>query len=640
MTALDKVPRILIIDDLFGRSVPTQGNSERMGLCGDLLLVDETGDQLEEPNVEVNKPRARAVFCRAQIPATARVGDSVENDLEGALEVVASGWDQRAPGMPRWALVLLDLCFYTGKVTAKSESRRGKGMPTGRSSDEEPSSYFGLQLLDAIQARFPSLPVAVLSSKPRSEVSLNVEQLGAVDFLERGQAGLLGRLDQVLHQHGLLEDPQGEFVGRSLAVLFALREARRASKDRCLLLRGASGTGKELLARYVHRVTGRAGSLVPVNTPGLTAELWRSELFGHERGGFSGAASRRLGALRDAQGGDIFLDEIADLVPQVQAGILRVLQEKTIEPVGGQIVPIDVRFLAATNKPIEKAINDGCFRHDLFVRLKAGGELYLPRLMDRREDIPILVEAFVSSAQQEFSGGRVRDVHSEAMEKLVSHEWPGNVRELENCINRAVRTYPNLDHLLARHLDIEVETRVHRQRRSTADRVGPTEGEGEDNRASIRRMDALEVLDEWCEAGVVEFPVGLLDKDRLHGKGTTVVGGAATAILSYLALCVEITSDAKGFSSTRTWSFFTGTSGTKTSIARTHIAKLLLELMLHEKAFVAALDRSEALRWLVEDVAQRRKNLRDRLDRVCGRVGGRQGDTFPSGDQKEDETPA
>jgi DNA-binding NtrC family response regulator len=205
-----------------------------------------------------------------------------------------------------------------------------------------------------------------------------------------------------------------------------------------VLITGESGTGKELIARAIHRTSDRAAQpFVAVNVAAIPETLIESELFGHEKGAFTGAHARRLGRFELAQGGTVFLDEIGSLRLDLQAKLLRVLQEREIERVGGQrTVPVDVRVLAATNVNLKTAVRERRFREDLYYRLNVV-PIHVPPLRERRDDIPRLVEHFVRKAARECSRD-VRSVSAGALDVLVRYDWPGNVRELENVIHRAV----------------------------------------------------------------------------------------------------------------------------------------------------------------------------------------------------------
>jgi DNA-binding NtrC family response regulator len=211
-----------------------------------------------------------------------------------------------------------------------------------------------------------------------------------------------------------------------------------APTDVTVLLRGESGTGKEMVARAVYHHSQRADRpFLPVNCAAIPETLLESELFGHEKGAFTGALTRRIGRFEQCQGGTLFLDEIGDMTPATQAKILRVLQERRFERLGGaESIAVDVRLIAATNKDLEKGIREGNFRQDLYYRLKVVS-LTLPPLRERKEDIPELVRYFIQRSSANINP-RVHEVSAKAMERLLRHAWPGNVRELENAVKRAM----------------------------------------------------------------------------------------------------------------------------------------------------------------------------------------------------------
>lgn len=469
-----KPPRLLVIDDLFGRSVAGGRNTDRENLCANFLWVDVSGDLAARASCqEVVTPVAEAVFCRAQAPSCARVGDTVESDLEAALETVRNGWHRGKASELSWSMVLLDLCFYTGQVTEES-NRQSPGMPRGRPKDDDPGSYFGLTLLDAIHREFPELPIFILSSKPREAVSLEFSRRGALGFIARDDPRGPELLQEALWQHGLLPDHGRLIVGHSLPLLLALREARRAAgHGQNVLIRGERGTGKELLALYLHRTVGKGKCrpFVPVNSAGFTETIFASELFGIEPRTATNVDGK-TGLIEAADGGDLFLDEIADMPIEVQAALLRVLQDRQITRVGGRKGrPVDVRFLSATNVEIEA--KEFGFREDLLDRLRLGGTVTLPPLRERKSDIPILVEQFVRQAEDARPGALQRDVAVEAIERLLKHDWPGNVRELRTCIFDAVNRQPNVEHLVAQHLRMDGQPALPPVRRSAEERRSP-----------------------------------------------------------------------------------------------------------------------------------------------------------------------
>lgn len=230
-----------------------------------------------------------------------------------------------------------------------------------------------------------------------------------------------------------------EIVGSSPALIAVLsRVSKVAASDSTVLLTGETGTGKELVARAIHRRSPRASrAFVAVNCAAIPRELIASELFGHEKGAFTGAIQRRLGRFELADGGTLFLDEVGDLSPDNQVALLRVLQEQAFERVGGtQSIKVDVRVIAATNRDLKTAVDDGTFRQDLFYRLNVF-PLEIPPLRDRREDIPLLVEYFIDRYARK-AGKTIRRVNKRTLNLLQSYPWPGNVRELQNVIERSM----------------------------------------------------------------------------------------------------------------------------------------------------------------------------------------------------------
>jgi len=449
-------PRILILDDLFGRDMPDMPNEHRENLCAHFLWHDATGDKAAKASSQnILNPIAEAVFFRGQTPLVAKIGTVVENDLPGALTKVRSGWsDALAKGETPWALVLLDLCFYTGEVTEES-NRRVAGMPEGRFDDDDYRKYFGLTILDAIHKEYPELPVMILSSKSRNEVSLEFTERGAVGFIDRTDLRGPEIIQDALWHHGLLPDYSGRIVGNSLPILLALREARRAARHReNLLIRGERGSGKELFSYYVNSVSNERDNanrpFATVNSAVLSSSMFASELFGINPKTATNVDGK-IGLIEAADGGDLFLDEIADMPQDVQAAVLRVLQDKQITPIGARKPKdIDVRFISATNVNLENAVSG--FRSDLLDRLRLGGTIFLPPLRDRKSDIPILADKFIREAEAGRQGALKREITSEALDKLISHDWPGNIRELQTCLFKAVNSNPDVEHLVPRHL--------------------------------------------------------------------------------------------------------------------------------------------------------------------------------------------
>jgi Nif-specific regulatory protein len=233
--------------------------------------------------------------------------------------------------------------------------------------------------------------------------------------------------------------PTTNIIGRSKVIQEVLRLIDQvADTNTTALISGETGTGKELVAKAIHDNSRRgSGPIVQVNCAAMPDTLLESELFGHERGAFTGAITRRRGRFEEAQGGTIFLDEVGELSPLAQAKLLRVLQEREFQPLGSsRTVKVDVRVITASNKDLESEISQGAFRQDLFYRLNVF-PIYLPPLRERGPDILLLADYFVLKYAREF-GKDIKRITTSAIDMLMSYHWPGNVRELENCVERAV----------------------------------------------------------------------------------------------------------------------------------------------------------------------------------------------------------
>lgn len=270
----------------------------------------------------------------------------------------------------------------------------------------------------------------------------HLQLITAIANLSAGVLENVRRIESLQIENKLLRfdsEISHSMIGESLA----MREvynliAKMAQAESNVLITGESGTGKELAARAIHRNGPRANKpFVAINCAAITETLLESEIFGHEKGSFTGATSQKKGRLEISQGGTVFLDEIGEMSPSLQAKLLRVLQEREFERVGGtQTIKADVRFIAATNRDVEKAINQSIFRQDLYYRLKVL-ELRMPALRERREDISLLVSYFTARYSDKCKRP-VMGVSSAARKHLIAYDWPGNVRELENTIERAV----------------------------------------------------------------------------------------------------------------------------------------------------------------------------------------------------------
>jgi len=311
----------------------------------------------------------------------------------------------------------------------------------------------GFALLTELKRRNPEAVVVMMTAYGTVNTAVAAMKEGAYDYLTKpiDLDELLLRIQRVEREaslkgenrdlkEALREKFQVDFI---LTASGKMEEAlnlvgRVAPSQATVLILGESGTGKELFARAIHYAGPRAGKpLVKVNCAALPENLLESELFGHEKGAFTGAVARRVGRFEQADGGSIFLDEIGDLSPALQSKLLRVLQEKEIERVGSnQTIKIDVRVIAATNRNLEEAIRKGAFREDLYYRLNVV-TLSLPPLRERKEDIPILLDHFLKKYSRE-NKNEVASMTKEVRDLLLQYEYPGNVRELENIIERAV----------------------------------------------------------------------------------------------------------------------------------------------------------------------------------------------------------
>jgi nitrogen regulation protein NR(I) len=310
----------------------------------------------------------------------------------------------------------------------------------------------GFEVFRELHRIEPKLPVIIMTAFGTTETAIEATKMGAFDYLLKPFEipDMLSVIRQALEAGRFMRTPvtmdgkpsgtaREAIIGRSKPMQDVYKAIGRVSaSDATVLIRGESGTGKELVARAIYQHSLRANRpFLVINCVAIPENLLESELFGYEKGAFTGAAHRRIGKIEQANGGTVFLDEIGDMPFSIQAKILRLLQEKSVERLGGrETIPVDVRIIAATNRNLEKAIEEGRFREDLYYRLKVVS-IFLPPLRERAGDIPLLTEYFLSrfSAELEMDNPGIT---REALRAIGGHPWPGNIRELANSVQKAL----------------------------------------------------------------------------------------------------------------------------------------------------------------------------------------------------------
>lgn len=318
-------------------------------------------------------------------------------------------------------------------------------------SDMKMPGMTGVQLLKSIREMNNPVPFIIITAYGTIENAVDAMRLGATDYLEKGDTSMLKALEvkvkKCLEIKALIDENSAlrEALDRRYRAVWKSRIMEDihkkvetvAQSNATVLVMGESGTGKELVARAIHFGSKRArGAFIKINCAAIPDTLIESELFGHEKGAFTGALRRSRGKFEVASGGTLLLDEISEMPPFTQAKLLRVLQEREINKIGAELpIPVDVRVIATTNRDLKEEVVKGRFREDLFFRLNVI-PVTLPPLRHRKEDIPALAEHFVQKFNEE-NGFAISGVAPEAMEALTAYDWPGNVRELENAIERA-----------------------------------------------------------------------------------------------------------------------------------------------------------------------------------------------------------
>jgi len=319
-------------------------------------------------------------------------------------------------------------------------------------SDIKMPELSGMELLKAVKRDLPQIEVLIMTAFGTIDEAKEALREGALDYVTKPfkTDELLLALQKAMEHKRLVEEnlslnevlkrtaPADTFIGESPQIQ-EIRELieKIAPTETAVLIRGESGTGKEIVARAIHNKSGRSGRFVPINCASIPENLMESELFGYERGAFTGADQRKLGLIELASGGTLFLDEVGELPPALQVKLLRVLQEREIQRVGGlRGIPVDIRLLAATNRNLKTAIHEGRFRTDLYYRLNVIS-LRLPPLRGRRDDIELLTRHFLERFSQKMNRPGM-DVSEDALDALRMYRWPGNVRELENVVERTM----------------------------------------------------------------------------------------------------------------------------------------------------------------------------------------------------------
>ncbi len=311
----------------------------------------------------------------------------------------------------------------------------------------------GQDVLAHVQKNYPHIPVLIMTAYGSIDAAVVAMRHGAFDYITKPFANdeitlsvrKAAQLAQAQRRYSLLSENleqrygMHQIIGRSKAMRRVLDMVDRAAPSKStVLITGESGTGKELIAKAIHFTSPRKkGPFISVNCMALNPGVLESELFGHEKGSFTGAVARKRGRFELAHGGTLFLDEIGELSQDLQVKLLRVLQERSFERVGGsELISVDIRIVTATNKDLPAAVQSGEFREDLFYRLNVV-QVPLPPMRERREDIPLLAAHFLKKFSEE-NAGNVKGFTADAIDYLTAYEWPGNVRQLENVVERCV----------------------------------------------------------------------------------------------------------------------------------------------------------------------------------------------------------
>jgi two-component system response regulator AtoC len=358
----------------------------------------------------------------------------------------------------------------------------------------------GIDLIGPLLERDAALPVIMMTGQHDLELAIDAIKQGAADFVHKpiDIEALEGAVSRLLRNRALADEAPAAtassgapavrgLIGRSAAMLAVSKEiALCARSSATVLVTGESGTGKEVVARLIHQHSGRTGSFVAVNCAAIVDTLLESELFGHEKGAFTGAQARKLGKFEVADEGTLFLDEVGELAPALQAKLLRALQERVVERVGGSApIPVTARVVAATNRDLLGEASAGRFREDLVYRLDVI-HIHMPPLRERREDIPLLAEGLLGRIAER-AGIPLPRLTQAVLERLCAYDWPGNVRELENLLTQAAVRARN--DLITPDL-LGAGSQAPAGRVQTGD--APGRGVGEGPGGALQTLDALE----------------------------------------------------------------------------------------------------------------------------------------------------
>jgi two-component system NtrC family response regulator len=356
----------------------------------------------------------------------------------------------------KWGITGFNMTFSVDRKSALTAIRQQQPdvvlLDLGLPPDEDNASE-GLAVLNDISSQLPNTKVVVLTGSEQHEHALQAAALGAYDYLQKGvsteeiqfsldRAGKMQQLEMENRNLREAKTANTQLIGNSISMNKALKMlARIAPMPMTTLLSGESGTGKEMFAMTIHDMSMRKGNFIAINCASIPGELLESELFGHEKGAFTGAHRRKIGKVEQAAGGTLFLDEIGDMPMDLQSKMLRFLQERKIERVGGsETIPVDVRVVCATHRNLKEMTQNASFREDLYFRL-AEYTLNIPALRERDDDVWLLSEYLLATYRQEFTmidAGTAKGFSRDALTAMLEHDWPGNVRELQNRIKGAL----------------------------------------------------------------------------------------------------------------------------------------------------------------------------------------------------------